>query len=369
MKQIAILKSRIAFQGGLERYAKNIAIAFAKKGYEVTLLTTGPSIKIDKVNVISLGPHPSSSFLSLSFFKRKVDDWLNTHPQDIVFGLDRNVYQTHYRAGNGSHKTFLSKTKKQFMDSFLSKLNPKNYSIMKTEKKLFENPSLKKVFTNSYQIKKELLSHYSIPYEKIEVVHNGVDFNNFRFDEGSKLLSQKALHIPPCQIHFLFVGNNYQRKGLSSLLKALSQLKKQSFYLSVVGKDKNLSKYRSLCKALGIEDKVHFWGPQKNLIPYYCSADCLALPTLYDPFANVTVEALAMGLFVITSDFNGGSEVLTKDTGRVLLNFEEDFVKSLKKVFSLSLSYEKKLKIRKSIAHLDLNHQLDKIVDLTVSSS
>lgn len=367
MKRVAILKSRIAFQGGLERYAKNIAISFAKKGFQVTLLTTGPSIEIEKVKVVSFGPHPS--FLSLSFFKKRVQHWLLSHPQNIVFGLDRNIYQTHYRAGNGSHKTFLKKTKKKFIDSFLSKLNPKNYSIINTEKKLFENSSLKKLFTNSYQVKKELLSHYSIPYEKIEVIHNGVDLKIFNFDKDSKKLAQREIHIPLCQIHFLFVGNNFERKGLTPLLNALRELKNKSFHLSVIGKDKRLSKYQSLCFSLGLEKKVTFWGPQKDLLPFYKSADCLVLPTFYDPFANVTVEALAMGLFVITSDFNGGSEVLTKETGRVLLNFKEDLVRSLEKVFLLSMDYEKKLMIRKSIAHLDLNSQLNKIVELTVNNS
>lgn len=240
---------------------------------------------------------------------------------------------------------------------------------MNIEKKLFENPSLKKLFTNSYQVKKELLSHYSIPYEKIEVVHNGVDLKMFNFDKDSKLQAIQELGIPPCRVHFLFVGNNYDRKGLAPLLNALKHLKEKSFHLSVIGKDKNLARYQSLSESLGIKNKVSFWGPQKNLLPFYQSADCLALPTYYDPFANVTVEALAMGLFVITSDFNGGSEVLTKDTGRVLLNFEDDLVKSLKKVFTMSIDYERRLMARKSIAHLDLNCQLDKIVELTVNNS
>ncbi len=57
--------------------------------------------------------------------------------------------------------------------------------------------------------------------------------------------------------------------------------------------------------------------------PFYQLADALAIPSFYDPFANVTVEALAMGLFVVSSRSNGGFEILDPSKGIIIENLSE----------------------------------------------
>jgi UDP-glucose:(heptosyl)LPS alpha-1,3-glucosyltransferase len=63
---------------------------------------------------------------------------------------------------------------------------------------------------------------------------------------------------------------------------------------------------------------VRFVGPVTDVTPWYHAADVLLLPTLYDPFANVCLEALASGLPVVTTAANGAAEALTTDTGVVV---------------------------------------------------
>ena len=67
---------------------------------------------------------------------------------------------------------------------------------------------------------------------------------------------------------------------------------------------------QALAAKLNIQRRVTFFGPQKEIRPFYQFADALVIPSFYDPFANVTVEALAMGLFVVSSKSNGGHEIL-----------------------------------------------------------
>lgn len=368
--RIAILKSRLSYMGGLERYAKAIAIAFAQKSNEVTLLTTGNSVEIEKVNVVSLGPHPSSTLQSLTFFEKAAKAWLKKFPQDIVFGLDRNTFQTHYRAGNGAHKTYLKRAYPFFLGAFKTFLNFKDRKILACEKTLFENSSLKQLFTNSFMVKEELLNQYQISPNKIEVVHNGIDLEKFSLDKTAEEKAKNELKISS-KNHLLFIGNNYKRKGLKLILKALSQLKDQDFKLSIIGKDKNIAHYKSLCYKYNLKDKVIFWGPQENLLLFYQSANCLVLPSFYDPFANVTIEALAMGLYVITSSYNGGHEVLTKESGYILncLKDSKELAQAISLALSLKYDFSKKLMIRKSIQHLEINNQLNKIVNITLNQS
>lgn len=200
--------------GGLERYAKAIAIAFAKKGTHVTLLTTGDPIDVEGVKVLSLGPHPSSALQSLVFFEMVVRAWLIKFPQDIVFGLDRNTSQTHYRAGNGAHRTYLQRANSSLLGSLKALLNPKDRKILASEKALFESPSLKRLFTNSSMVKNELLNRYKISSDKIQVVHNGIDLEKFSLDESAKEKAINQLKIDPCKTHLLFIGNNYKRRKL-----------------------------------------------------------------------------------------------------------------------------------------------------------
>ena len=61
---------------------------------------------------------------------------------------------------------------------------------------------------------------------------------------------------------------------------------------------------------LGIDKRVSFWGPEKEIKKLYGMADVFVLPTIYDPFSNATLEAMATGIPVITTEHNGASEII-----------------------------------------------------------
>jgi UDP-glucose:(heptosyl)LPS alpha-1,3-glucosyltransferase len=83
-------------------------------------------------------------------------------------------------------------------------------------------------------------------------------------------------------------------------------------HLVVVGKDKSSSRFRRRAQQLGVGARIHLVGVRGEVGPYYGAADAMVLPTLYDPFPNVVLEAMAAGLPVITSTKCGGAE-LVKD--------------------------------------------------------
>jgi len=93
--------------------------------------------------------------------------------------------------------------------------------------------------------------------------------------------------------------------------------------LAVVGHDRRARDYAHLATRLGIADRVRFLGPQREVPAFYGAADALVLPTLYDPFPNVALEALACGLPVITSTQCGAAELLSQ-TGLVVDALDTD---------------------------------------------
>jgi UDP-glucose:(heptosyl)LPS alpha-1,3-glucosyltransferase len=201
------------------------------------------------------------------------------------------------------------------------------------------------------------------------VIHNGVEWKEMERDFSSwverKHQQCQDYCLDPNRFHFLFVGNGYERKGLKILMEALSKLRTKEFHLSVVGKDRNLPLFKKLARSLGLQNHVHFFGPQKNVRPFFQIADCLVIPSHYDPFANVTVEALAMGLFVVSSKTNGGYEILKKENGVIIeeLSAVDSVTAALKTAMETPKTWNRSEQIRDSISYLDFSHQLSRYIE------
>jgi glycosyltransferase involved in cell wall biosynthesis len=117
----------------------------------------------------------------------------------------------------------------------------------------------------------------------------------------------------------LFVANDYERKGLATLLDALVQLPVAT--LLVVGQRKKEAVFTTQAQRLGLSDRVRFLGPQDDLSPAYRAADVLVHPTREDSFAMVVLEAMAHELPVVVSGgrWCGISDLLRDGQEAVLL--------------------------------------------------
>ena len=110
---------------------------------------------------------------------------------------------------------------------------------------------------------------------------------------------------------FVFVGNDYHRKGLPAALAATNRLLAEARpvrLLAVGGKP-----YRRFSYALrrrAATDALLFTGQVDDPLPYYAAADAFVLPSLYDPCGLSVLEAAACGLPVITTRLAGASELL-----------------------------------------------------------
>ncbi len=376
--EITLIKSDLFKNGGLEKYTWQIAQDFCALGNQVTVLTSNvkdPTFSHPLLKVISFPIKHALSFLNILHFDQECNRFLAKHPTPIVFSLDRNRFQTHIRAGNGVHAAYLKHRclEEGALKTLSFTLNPLHRTILSLEKRAFEHPGLKTLFTNSEMVRREILRFYHLDPDKIRVVHNGTAWHGqmsaFNDWESEKQKAQLQWKLDPTAYQFLFIGHNFRRKGLEKLLRALSLIKQEHFQLCVVGSEKKLSYFQDLTKILHLSDKVFFVGPQKESTPFYQMADSIVIPSLYDPFANVTVEALAMGVFVISSRQNGGHEVLNSQNGSIIedLNDVASFAHILKKALLRPKTYAQALSIRESVKHLDFSNQLRMITELTVN--
>ncbi|MCH9613906.1 MAG: Lipopolysaccharide core biosynthesis protein RfaG [Chlamydiia bacterium] len=378
MTKVCILKRKFSSYGGLEKWTWRLAKEFSQRGSHVTIATSDPVNHPDPgIHFKHLTPKATASFRQIAEFDQLAKQFIEASNFDIVLGMDRNRVQTHIRAGNGVHAAYLKH--RSLYDSSLKRLthpfNPLNRVILNIEKQAFESKALHKIFTNSYMVEAEIHHHYNVPDDKIQVIHNGVEWREMEkpFSTWLEDKSKTAglIKIDPSLYQFLFIGNGYQRKGLIPLLQALARLPTRDFHLSVIGKEKNTPYFEKLAEKLGILKNVTFFGTQKDITKFYQVSDCLVIPSYYDPFANVTVEALAMGLFVVSSKTNGGYEVLNSSTGAVIPTLAD--IDALKESLQTALAHPKtwirSQNIRNSVQYLDFPNQLRELVNKCLSTS
>jgi UDP-glucose:(heptosyl)LPS alpha-1,3-glucosyltransferase len=154
----------------------------------------------------------------------------------------------------------------------------------------------------------------------IAVVTPGVDQVNGATSQQHQFAARQSLGLPAKGCCVLFVGNDYRKKGLITLIAAMPRLPVDSF-LVVVGNTTSIADFKVLSDAAGLFGRIHFLGSRKDMDEVYSAADCLAHPTLEDTFAMVVLEAMAHGLPVVVSNekYCGIAGLLTHETDALIL--------------------------------------------------
>ena len=132
--------------------------------------------------------------------------------------------------------------------------------------------------------------------------------------------SRKRLGLPEEGCGILFVGNDYRKKGLETLIQAMQQLP-ANVWLAIVGNLAQEPGFRVQAELAGVLKRVFFVGPISDVSDAYAAADCLAHPTREDSFAMVVLEAMANGLPVVVSaeQYCGVSGLLSHEVNALIL--------------------------------------------------
>lgn len=165
----------------------------------------------------------------------------------------------------------------------------------------------------SRMVARDFMRYHDVPWEQIRIVYNGVNTERFSPDLRAIYRDKirKKLGIRD-EVLVLIVAHNFPLKGVPTLLKSVGRLVRGGEPLRlVVAGGKRLGPYRRLAEQSGAGLATTFLGPVDDAAPYYAAADIYAQPTFYDPCSLVVLEALATGLPVITSRFNGAGELMT----------------------------------------------------------
>ena len=324
--KIAIIRQKFVLYGGAEQFVQGYIQQLADAGHDIHIFANEwseshhPNIHLHHVPVFKL-----NAFIRTLSFAWFVARAIGKESFDIVQSHEKTWKQNVYRVGDGCHKEWLSQ-RKRFLPA-LKRLslsyNPFHRLILKMEKNIFESGQCKKFIAISQTVKSNILKHYHCPEENISVIYNGVDLIRFHPD-NKKLYREnirKELEIPKNFVLILFVGSGFERKGLKSLLQATQYLKSKNWRLLIMGKGK-WKKYIHFVPE-NLRSQIIYREPVPEIEKFYSAADIFALPSIYEPFGNANLEALASGLPVITSSHCGAADIIQHKKNGLIVDIPE----------------------------------------------
>jgi UDP-glucose:(heptosyl)LPS alpha-1,3-glucosyltransferase len=344
--KIAIVRKKYTFHGGAEGFSQDFIGQLAKMGHKIHIYAISWNGPASSENIF-FHKVPALTFNSLlrdltfNIFSYLM---LKKEKYDIIQSHDKTLYQDIYRAGDGCHIEWLKQKWKR--TGILGKMsiifNPYHWMILAIENRIFKRHRYKKIIAISEMVKKNIIDNYGVPASDIEVIYNGVDLQ--RFNPGNKeryrTEIRKKYGISDTEFVILFIGSGFERKGVRYLIQAV-ELLEEPVTLLIVGK----GKLRNLETAS--HQKIIFCGPQRENFKYYAAADIFVFPTIYEPFGNVHLEALASGLPVITTKNSGASEILQDGLQGFVIEYPEDIRKLAEKIQFLYYNRNKLEKMKK----------------------
>lgn len=313
MDELLIVRQRYTPFGGGERFLDQALQVLAGRGLRIRVLCREWSgdapYEVTRLPVTALTRTQRDRA-----FARLACAHVAAAPRALVQSHERIACCDIYRAGDGVHREWLTQRARARgrLSALFDRLSPYHRYVLGAERRLFRSRRLNTVICNSHMVRDEIQRHFGVPDERLVVIHNGVDTQRYSpaLRAQHRATQRARLGIPDQAPVFLFVGSGYERKGLDACLQALARAPGAA-HLVVVGKDRHARRYQARAARLGIADRVLFSGAQTEMPPFYGAADALLLPTLYDPFPNVVLEAMASGLPVVISEQCGARDIVS----------------------------------------------------------
>ncbi len=283
--------------GGAEAYLKRLARGLSGSGQETRLFT-------DATWPASEWPWGAITRLRGETARRFADELEKARPAeqcDLLLSLERVWRCDVYRAGDGIHRAWLARrdAASSLARNMIRRFGRSHRDPIELEEALFRGGA-GRIIANSEMVKREAHDFYGYPPDRIDVVPNGVPLAEFLGGAELRPQRRKNLGLAEREIAVLFVGSGWERKGLRFARAAVESLG-GNFRLLVAGRTGRRSRDNRF---------VRFLGAVRDLPALCGAADIFLLPTIYDPFSNACLEALASGLPVITTRANGFSEII-----------------------------------------------------------
>jgi len=332
-KKIAIIieRANIAL-GGAERSVFELATAFKAFGLEVDILAAKG--QTNAKNILTLCQDRPGERTCYFTFAKALKKHLAENRYDIIHSVLPFAFADVYQPRGGSFAESILRNAASYQNRFVESYkrttafaNFRRTMLLRAERGLCKDPEGPVIAALSEYVAEQFKQHYGTDARRIVIIPNGIRIDK-QIDtaEADKLraqiLAQLQLKEADNPVFFLFVANNFRLKGLAALIKAMELAVRRATvcppFLIVAGRDRTY-KYRRLAKKFNVQKKIIFLGSIRHIQNALSMADVAILPTFYDPCSRYVLEALAANRPVITTKFNGATDLFVDNRhGRII---------------------------------------------------
>ncbi|MEI7767084.1 MAG: glycosyltransferase family 4 protein [Phycisphaerae bacterium] len=321
-------------RGGAERIVDFIARQLAQRGHEIHVLCHKAAP--DSAHVANLTVHLIPALrlgtgLGYRQFTYRLQRKLKTLSLDLVYSCCAacagDIYHTEAGVYRSIHTTAVATCDTRWAAIFkwiLLTLSDKQQFLLYRERLIcgpVAQGGSRCLVSLTPNITRELQVHHHVLAARIVELPNPVLNPPLPAAQTAVWRAQQRqqYHIPASARVALFVGHNFARKGLRWALESVAKAGPEYWLIVVGGPTQKQLRYQRLAQELKLDSRVIFTGAVTDTRPLYAVADVLILPTFYDPYPLVGLEALAAGIPILTTVMAGGSDrVLAYQAGTVV---------------------------------------------------
>lgn len=314
--------------GGAERNIAEVARGLVQRGHRVTILAAScpAAVQLPGVTILRSPTGKARGALKLyrysGWARRALDELQADASMSVTMAVDAAVIQP---LGGTVRETLdrniaireggFSRTAKRMLIA----LSPKQQTLLALERRTLASPCVKLIASPSRYVSEQLQRHYRFDPQRIELVANAVDMPQADSETRRKWRRaiRSAFHIGDESVVYLFAAFNPKLKGVAPLLKALRVIRGRGIDAVVLLAGKIGYPEQRLAAQQNVRDAVRFIGMTQQMEKLFAAADVTVLPTYYDPASRVIIESLIVGTPAISTGFNGASDYIQREDGRL----------------------------------------------------
>lgn len=323
--------------GGAERSVMELSAALSARGLDVEILAAKGQTQAKNVHILC--NEAKGKRTGYFTFAEALKTHISQNQYDIIHSILPFDFADVYQPRGGTYPEAIFRNAVSYQNKFAewfkrltSFANLRRTTLLHAERKLCSNATGPVIAALSQYVADQLKHYYDTSAERIAVICNGIK-TNAKLDTRqanalrTRILTRLRLKEADNPVLFLLAANNFRLKGLAPLIKAIAadagRPAERKAYLVVVGHGSE-RRYQRLARRFNILDRVVFLGRLRHIRNVLSIIDVAVLPTFYDPSSRFILEALAAGKPVITTAFNGATDLFTHGCHGQIIDSPDD---------------------------------------------
>jgi UDP-glucose:(heptosyl)LPS alpha-1,3-glucosyltransferase len=300
--KVAMLIRRFTTTGGAERYAVEIARCLARQCelhvFAQEIGVEMPGVTCHRLSRISERPRYLNQ-LHFAWQAAKLRGQFDViHSHERVHDFDvLTIHAPTFKGGYLAGKPRLPSWRQVTRD-----FSPRVAYYMWQEARQFKRATGRRFIAVSRHVMRDVVSQYPLDEGDFDFAYPGVDLERFApASAAARAAARAKFGFKDDELVVCFVGTEFERKGLGTLVEAMGLLKGEPVRVLVAGADSS-QPFARRASRLGVNERMHFVGLTKDVQSVYAASDIYTLPTVSDPCPIAPLEAMASGLPVIVSN-------------------------------------------------------------------